>query len=154
MDIRDNVNHSDPTIAGVLEAALYVEDLDFSTRFYRELFGFEQEIYNEFISVLRVAPAQVFILFPHAVASQPERTSSPAGIVNGTIPAHGVTGGRMHIAFAISEPEKAFWKQRLAERNIVIEGEVAWNRGGCSLYFRDPDDHLVELVTPGLWSNY
>jgi hypothetical protein len=60
----------------------------------------------------------------------------------------------MHIEFAISESEKALWKQRLAERSIVIEGEVVWKKGGYSLYFRDPDDHLVELVTPGLWSNY
>jgi hypothetical protein len=27
-------------------------------------------------------------------------------------------------------------------------------RGGTSLYFRDPDDHFVELATPGLWSIY
>ena len=26
--------------------------------------------------------------------------------------------------------------------------------GGESLYFRDPDGHLLELVTPGLWPNY
>ncbi len=26
--------------------------------------------------------------------------------------------------------------------------------GGTSLYFRDPDGHLLELVTPGIWSIY
>jgi catechol 2,3-dioxygenase-like lactoylglutathione lyase family enzyme len=31
---------------------------------------------------------------------------------------------------------------------------MAWPRGGTSLYFRDPDGHLVELATPGLWSIY
>ncbi|MDQ3753396.1 MAG: glyoxalase, partial [Acidobacteriota bacterium] len=29
-----------------------------------------------------------------------------------------------------------------------------WNRGGTSLYFRDPDNHLLELATPGLWAIY
>jgi catechol 2,3-dioxygenase-like lactoylglutathione lyase family enzyme len=31
---------------------------------------------------------------------------------------------------------------------------VRWPRGGESIYFRDPDGHLVELATPGLWDNY
>jgi catechol 2,3-dioxygenase-like lactoylglutathione lyase family enzyme len=31
---------------------------------------------------------------------------------------------------------------------------MEWPRGGTSLYFRDPDGHLVELATPGLWSIY
>jgi len=31
---------------------------------------------------------------------------------------------------------------------------VKWSRGGESLYFRDPDDHLVELATPGIWATY
>jgi len=36
-------------------------------------------------------------------------------------------------------------------RRGVLEQQVAWPRGGTSLYFRDPDRHLVELATPGLW---
>jgi len=31
---------------------------------------------------------------------------------------------------------------------------VDWPRGGRSLYFRDPDQHLLELITPGCWSIY
>jgi len=26
--------------------------------------------------------------------------------------------------------------------------------GGHSIYFRDPDGHLLELATPGLWEVY
>ncbi|PYU59508.1 MAG: glyoxalase, partial [Acidobacteria bacterium] len=29
-----------------------------------------------------------------------------------------------------------------------------WELGGWSLYFRDPDRHLIELATPGTWSIY
>jgi catechol 2,3-dioxygenase-like lactoylglutathione lyase family enzyme len=37
---------------------------------------------------------------------------------------------------------------------VNIESRVKWPRGGESIYFRDPDDHLVELVTPGTWAIY
>jgi hypothetical protein len=39
-------------------------------------------------------------------------------------------------------------------RGVKIEGVVRWKRGGTSLFFRDLDDHLIELITPGLWSFY
>jgi catechol 2,3-dioxygenase-like lactoylglutathione lyase family enzyme len=42
----------------------------------------------------------------------------------------------------------------LQERGIAIESAVDWPRGGRSLYFRDPDRHLLELITPGCWSIY
>ncbi|MEP7038442.1 MAG: glyoxalase, partial [Acidobacteriota bacterium] len=35
-----------------------------------------------------------------------------------------------------------------------IESKVKWERGGTSIYFRDPDKHLLELATPGLWTIY
>jgi catechol 2,3-dioxygenase-like lactoylglutathione lyase family enzyme len=42
----------------------------------------------------------------------------------------------------------------LKSRGIAIEEVKQWERGGKSLYFRDPDGHLLELVTPGCWPNY
>jgi hypothetical protein len=35
-----------------------------------------------------------------------------------------------------------------------VESKVVWPLGGHSLYFRDPDNHVVELATPGIWSIY
>lgn len=142
-----------PSVTGVVETALYVADLGRSERFYRDLFGFEVEIRDEFICVLRVPGGQSLILFPKAVAAQPGRTSSPAGTVEGAIPPHG-GDGRLHFAFGIPTDDLAEWEGRLAGRGITVEGKVRWNRGGTSVYFRDPDGHLVELITPGLWSFY
>jgi len=35
---------------------------------------------------------------------------------------------------------------------ITIELRKTWKYGGEALYFRDPDGHLLEVVTPGVWS--
>ena len=39
-------------------------------------------------------------------------------------------------------------------KGIALEEKRNWELGGCSLYFRDPDRHLLELATPGVWSIY
>ena len=39
----------------------------------------------------------------------------------------------------------------VAAHHVAIEHEEAWERGGHSLYFRDPAGNSVELITPGLW---
>lgn len=140
-------------MTGVVETALYVEDLERSIAFYRDLFGLEKEIHDEFICVLRLPDKRALILFPRKIAEQPGRTSSPAGTVDGIIPPHGGTG-RMHVGFGIPADSVLAWERLLAERSITIDGRVNWKRGGVSIYFRDPDDHLVELITPGLWSFY
>jgi catechol 2,3-dioxygenase-like lactoylglutathione lyase family enzyme len=71
----------------------------------------------------------------------------------GTIPPHD-GHGPVHIAFSIAANELAAWKARPAEANVAIEGRTKWPLAGESIYFRDPDGHLVELATPGLWTGY
>jgi len=62
--------------------------------------------------------------------------------------------GALHVAFAIGKDELSHWEAHLASRGVVIEGRNDWERGGHSIYFRDPDGHLLELATPGLWPVY
>jgi catechol 2,3-dioxygenase-like lactoylglutathione lyase family enzyme len=71
----------------------------------------------------------------------------------GVIPGHD-GAGPLHCAFAISAEELPAWKERLNARGVQIEGCMDWPRGGKSIYFRDPDGHLLELATPGLWPTY
>ena len=71
----------------------------------------------------------------------------------GTIPPHD-GHGPLHMAFAITADELPAWERRLGEHGIAIEGRTDWSRGGHSIYFRDPDGHLLELATPGLWATY
>jgi catechol 2,3-dioxygenase-like lactoylglutathione lyase family enzyme len=46
------------------------------------------------------------------------------------------------------------WEAWLGELGIPIESRQTWRHGGHALYFRDPDGHLLEVVTPGVWSIY
>ena len=62
--------------------------------------------------------------------------------------------GELHLAFAISAAELMGWETWLAQNNITVEERRTWELGGRSLYFRDPDRHLLELATPGVWSIY
>ncbi|WP_193199012.1 VOC family protein [Nostoc sp. MG11] len=141
------------SVNGIVESVLYVKDLARSIEFYKDLFGFEKEIVDEMICVLRVPNRQALILFPKSIDTEPGRATSPVGTVEGVIPPHG-GNGRLHVAFSIAASDLEFWEQRLAERSIEINSKVHWKRGGWSLYFRDPDEHLLELITPGLWTFY
>ena len=72
---------------------------------------------------------------------------------DGTIPPHDGQGP-VHIAFSIEAEALREWENHLGAHGIAIEGRANWPRGGASLYFRDPDGHLLELATQGLWPGY
>lgn len=60
--------------------------------------------------------------------------------------------GAIHVAFGISRSELPAWEAWLSHQGITIEQRKTWKYGGVALYFRDPDGHLLEVVTPGVWS--
>jgi catechol 2,3-dioxygenase-like lactoylglutathione lyase family enzyme len=134
-------------ILGIVETALYVSDLDRAASFYRELFGFEVLLKMERLIALNVANRSMLLLFLAGV------TEEPAETVGGVIPPHG-PGGKTHFAFAIAKEDFTAWQAELSARHIPIESVVNWPSGARSLYFRDADENLVELLTPGFWANY
>jgi len=62
--------------------------------------------------------------------------------------------GELHLALAIPAGELTAWERWLAENDIAVEEKRSWELGGQSIYFRDPDRHLIEIATPGVWSIY
>lgn len=90
---------------------------------------------------------QVLLLFVRG--NDPHGTKLPFG----TIPPHG-TSGPAHIGFSVAAESLTAWRDRLAGRGIPVESIVSWPAGGTSVYFRDPDGHLLELLTPGVWPIY
>ena len=68
--------------------------------------------------------------------------------------ANPAASGRSHLAFSIAAEDIEPWRERLAGEGVAVESTVSWPGGASSLYFRDPDQHLVELITPGFWAIY
>lgn len=132
-------------IGGILETALYVEDPSRSADFYRRLFGFGVLLEGERLVALEVAGRDVLLLFRRGATDEPFEV--PGG---GTIPGHGGSG-RGHFAFAIEAEDVDSWKGRLESEGAGVESVVRWAGGAVSLYFRDPDGNLGELITPGFW---
>ncbi|MDT3722741.1 VOC family protein [Pseudomonas oryzihabitans] len=135
-----------PRLAAVLETALYVADLAHARRFYEETLGLVPMFTDGRLAAYAVG-ASVLLLFQRGSTEQ--RVELPGG----RIPPHGASG-RQHLALAITAAELDAWVAHLEVAGIAIEERTQWPRGAVSLYFRDPDGHLLELATPGLWPNY
>ena len=131
----------------MLEFGLYVREVSRAADFYHHLFGFPVLISTERIAALDVEGKQVLLLFKHGASSE------PMTVPGGVLPGHDGEG-TCHFAFAIQEGDVRQWEQWLREQDVEVESEIEWERGGRSLYFRDPDGHLLELVTPGTWETY
>ena len=130
-----------PKSEGILESSLYVNDVAESAQFYEKIFGFRViSDFGERGCAMQTGDRQVLLLFKKGGSRE---------IVS---PHDG--DGELHVAFAIAASELARWETWLAENGVAVEEKRRWERGGTSVYFRDPDRHLLEIATPGVWSNY
>jgi catechol 2,3-dioxygenase-like lactoylglutathione lyase family enzyme len=130
-----------PQTDGILESSLYVSDVARSARFYEKIFAFPViSDFGERGCAMQAGTRQVLLLFQKGGS---RHVLSPHD-----------ADGELHIAFAIAAADLVRWEAWLAENGIAVEEKRTWELGGCSLYFRDPDRHLIEVATPGVWSIY
>lgn len=124
----------------ILETSLYASDLPAAEYFYLQVLGLQP--------FSRVAGRHLFYKVGEGMLLifNPEKSMQPGG----EVPAHGAQGPG-HIAFSVRETELDEWRKRLASQRVEIEAEIAWPRGGYSLYFRDPAGNSIELATPQTW---
>ena len=137
-----NVATLPPRVNGILETSLYVESPARSAEFYRRVFGFEplepDEPLNDETRLcpMRAGDRSVLLLFKKGATADTDAI------------------GAIHIAFGIARCDLPAWERWLKEQGISIELRKTWKYGGEALYFRDPDGHLLEVVTPGVWNIY
>ncbi|MEM1388248.1 MAG: VOC family protein [Pseudomonadota bacterium] len=131
-------------IDGVLEAALYVDDLDAAEAFYGGILGLER--------VLRVDGRHVFFRAGSTIVlcfiAEATRRPAPAGAL--PVPHHGADGAG-HVCFAVAAPALEGCRAHLAAQGIAIEADFAWPSGARSIYVRDPAGNSVEFAEPKLW---
>ncbi len=133
-----------PGVNGILETLLVVEDMERSARFYQEIFGFERIGHDpDRLMALSVAGRQVLLL---------TKKGSNKPMVGGALPPR--PEGCLHVAFSIATEDLESWAKWLEKKGVRITLRKAWETGGQSLYFDDPDRHLIELATPGIWTIY
>ncbi len=138
--------HTPPSIKRVLETALYCGDLAQTATFYQTLLNAAPMLSGDRLVALNAGGGTVLLLFQRG-------NSGALETIGGLVPGHDGTG-HVHLAFAIDLSELSAWESHLSYLGIEIESRVRWDRGGTSLYFRDPDGRSVELATPGIWPSY
>jgi len=136
-----------PTIQRVVETALYVDDMDRAVAFYRDVLGLRPLTSGERLCAMDAGGATVLLLFARGGTRDGLRWDG------GYIPPHD-GAGPLHMAFGIDAGELDAWLARLGAHGVAVESHNRWERGGSSIYFRDPDGHSLELVTPGTWATY
>lgn len=128
----------------VLEACLYVDDLDAAEDFYTEILGLTLHSKLEGRHVFFRCGNQMVLLF------NPDATADPALTPRG-LGLHG-SHGPGHLAFGVPEDEIDLWRARLESHGVPVEQEIDWGGSrGRSIYFRDPDGNSLEFATSALW---
>ncbi len=128
----------------VLEASLYVSDLEAAEVFYTDVLGLTLHSKLEGRHVFFRCGEQMVLLFNPETTANPDLT--PRGL--GSHGAHGPG----HLAFGVNADEIDVWRAHLESRGVEIEQEIDWGgRRGRSIYFRDPDGNSLEFATSALW---
>jgi len=128
-------------ITGIYETVLYAPDVAAEAAFYADVLGLRLvDGPDELAAAFRLDDGGVLLIFDPSRASVPGRP----------VPSHGATGAG-HVAFSVEEGTLDKWAEKLRKRGVEIELERPWQRGGRSIYVRDPAGNSVELVEGDLW---
>lgn len=130
-----------PPLDGILETAIYVDDVERAVAFYRAVLGLAIVDVSERLTALSAGPRQLLLIFKRGAPGALSLTPHDAS-------------GHQHVAFPIPSGALEAWEAWFDERGVQVIEKKRWERGGTSLYFHDPDGHVLELATPGVWPVY
>jgi catechol 2,3-dioxygenase-like lactoylglutathione lyase family enzyme len=131
-------------LEGMLETALYADDLDKAEVFYEGVLGLQKITRAGGRHVFfRCGPGVLLIFNPAETVKPPEKNALQ-------VPPHG-TRGQGHACFRVSSDNIDAMAAKLKAADIAIESEVHWPNGGRSIYFRDPAGNSLECAEARIW---
>ena len=130
---------------GILETALYSQNLDVAERFYRKAVGLDLLSRSGDRHVAFRCGQTVLIIFNRKLSIE-----RPVMGARAPVPPHG-TQGPGHVCLSVYGEQMPLWVDRLTRERVRIEADFTWPTGGRSLFFRDPDQNCVELAEPRIW---
>ena len=129
-----------PALTGTIEVAIYVDDVPRAVTFYEKVLGLSVLEADTRLTAM-AAGRQILLVCLRGASVKLPKTAHDAQ-------------GSQHVAFSVAGVDLPAWEAHLQANGVEIVETRAWARGGRSLYFRDPDGHLLELASPGVWSIY
>jgi catechol 2,3-dioxygenase-like lactoylglutathione lyase family enzyme len=134
-----------PALSGVLETAVYVDNLESAERFYGDVLGLAKIFTVPGRQLVFRLQDSILLVFDR------QQTQREQIVINGgAIPLHGAFGAG-HMAFRVDKSELETWRGHFRSAGVAIESEVSWPNGAHSIYFRDPAGNSLELATPDMW---
>ncbi len=150
MEKADRETETEPKLNGIVETALFVENLPRACDFYDQVLGLSKVKASDTGCVFRVGNQRYLLIVSRKAAHTPNKTMNGDVLPPCALPQHNGRGPG-HIAFGISQDAVGSWRARLAKHDVDVLREITWETGARSLYFRDPDGHMIELATAGIW---
>jgi catechol 2,3-dioxygenase-like lactoylglutathione lyase family enzyme len=152
-----------PPPTHILETALDVLDLNTSVSFYKDILNLTPFLHTPRMAAFALSNTTLLVFQLGLIASDSHPTAKD------TIPGHGpsedvlnllqTAGGKselkQHYCLAVSsKAEVQEWEQHFEKEGVKVLGTMDWERGGRSVYFADPDGHVGEIASRGIWAHY
>ncbi|OAQ60594.1 glyoxalase/bleomycin resistance protein/dioxygenase [Pochonia chlamydosporia 170] len=139
-----------PKLGQIVETILYTSDVARLADWYKEIMGIKPFSENPRGVGFSLPNDTILLLFDR------NKTTEDTVLPNGLIPKHGTeTGLGQHMAFACaSADELAEWEEHFKAKDVTILGKMDWELGGKSIYVKDWEGHVIEVMTRGVWPVY
>jgi catechol-2,3-dioxygenase len=139
-----------PKLGQIVETILYTSDATKLAAWYTEIFSLTPFTSSPNVVGFSLPNNTILLLFTRS------KITTDRVFPEGTLPKHGCeTGLGQHIAFACDgKDESKEWEEHFKEKGVKILGTMEWGLGGRSVYVKDWEGHVIEVMTKGVWEVY